>query len=115
VAVPRLLHRNLMLVGLLLSLLLLAVCGPAEARPLRLAWNYEQAAPSPHTGFVLRGCRPAGEECVLQDLRQLGARQRQVQVQVPPGEVRCFVVYATAGKVMTVVSDPSNMVCVSNE
>jgi hypothetical protein len=111
VAVPRPLRRNVW-IGSLFSLLLLAVCGPAEARPARLAWEYVATDPPQHTGFLLRGCQPTGDTCELKDLQHVHLDKREATVQVAGRKGRCFAVYAIEP---TTLSAPSNLLCLSEE
>jgi hypothetical protein len=88
----------------------LAIVSLAQARPARLAWDFDATTPPQHTGFLLRGCQLDGATCVMRDAQRLGPRQRQTTVQIPGKRTRCFVVHTLQGQVM---SDASNMVCLT--
>jgi hypothetical protein len=111
VAVPRPLRRNVW-IGFLFSLVLLAVCGPAEARPARLVWDFTATDPPQHTGFLVRGCQPNREGCVMKDLQHVSLDKREAIVQVPARKERCFAVYAIEP---TTLSAPTNLLCLTDE
>jgi hypothetical protein len=111
VAVPRPLRRNVW-IGSLFSLVLLAVCGPAEARQARLAWDFAATEPPQHTGFLVRGCQPNREGCVMKDLQHVSLDKREAIVQVPARKERCFIVQAIEPATL---SAPSNLLCLSSD
>jgi hypothetical protein len=86
--------------------------GLADARPARLAWDFDATDPPQHTGFLVRGCQPNREECVMKDLQHVPLEKREAIVQVPQKKVRCFVVQAIEP---TILSEPSNLLCLSGE
>jgi len=97
--------------GLLVVGLSLLFATLAQARPARLAWNFDATTPPQHTGFLLRGCQPDGATCEMRDAQRLGPQQRQTTVQVPGRKTRCFVVYAIYQRES---SSGSNVLCLND-
>jgi hypothetical protein len=105
---PRLLRRNLGWA----SAMLLLIMSLAEARPARLVWDFAATDPPQHTGFLVRGCQPNREGCVMKDLQHVSLDKREALVQVPARKERCFAVYAIEP---TTLSAPSNLLCLTSD
>jgi len=88
------------------ALLLCLLASVAEARTVRVQWDYL----GEDTGqrFVLEACLLGEMGCTWRPVQRLGMRQRATRVDVPEGHIKCFQLWTVRG---TDKAGPSNPLC----